>query len=121
VNDRWWHRAACAGMDPEDFSPLGGSINARTREVLRLCDRCPVRRECRDDMLEVRPLGPMSIVAGGWRFDVRGRPIPHPDDVGVAAELVAAAIARTNARGVPWPFQVQHKVNRFHGKGQPHE
>ncbi|MGI5223573.1 WhiB family transcriptional regulator [Actinoallomurus sp. CA-142502] len=38
----WRDEAACRGMDPELFFPVGG-VAASTR---RLCSRCPVREDC---------------------------------------------------------------------------
>jgi WhiB family transcriptional regulator, redox-sensing transcriptional regulator len=45
----WWRgRALCAQTDPDEFFPeLGGS----GRAAKRICARCEVRAECRDDAL----------------------------------------------------------------------
>ncbi|MFD8687495.1 WhiB family transcriptional regulator [Streptomyces sp. NPDC059651] len=52
VGDLWdWQRlAACRGMDSSVFySPAGergGRRHAREERARRICDGCPVRREC---------------------------------------------------------------------------
>ena len=44
MSESWRERAACKGMDPAIFFPeRGGSVN----EALTICERCPVRLECR--------------------------------------------------------------------------
>lgn len=69
MSDRWWHEAACAGMDVNVFygSPgrprLGELPNARAKAV---CAQCSVRAEClRSALTEER--------SHNWtRFGVRG-------------------------------------------------
>jgi WhiB family transcriptional regulator, redox-sensing transcriptional regulator len=42
----WRGRAACRGMDPELFFPVG--TQEASPEVKAACARCPVRGECLD-------------------------------------------------------------------------
>jgi hypothetical protein len=74
--------------------------NRRLAAVLALCDGCPVRLECRDDMLSVEPRGPAQIVAGGWRWYRDGRATPHRDDIGEAGELIATATRQRRYRAL---------------------
>lgn len=39
----WQQRARCRGLDPDQFFVRGA---ARSRPVLRICERCPVRQQC---------------------------------------------------------------------------
>lgn len=41
---RWVLDARCASTDPESFFPEKGSLT--NQAVLRVCKRCPVRRDC---------------------------------------------------------------------------
>lgn len=55
--DRWWTEAACATtVDPEVFTILGHgpvySISPAARAAVRICRRCPVRRECLQEALD---------------------------------------------------------------------
>lgn len=98
----WADDAACWGMDPEAFVPAGTYSGPSTRRILRVCDGCPVREPCRDHMLDTM-YGPRSIIAGGWVWNARGVPRPHPADFRVWRELVAAAVARRNLPARPPP------------------
>jgi hypothetical protein len=102
-DERWWEQAKCLGMDPDLFTPSLESRPGATKVALATCDRCPVRPPCRDDMLEVRPFGPRSIIAGGWRWDHNGVATPHRDDFFRAKELIAAADRRLLGRA--WPYR----------------
>lgn len=44
----WREQAACAGMDTEEFFPLGrpGPARAQTNQVKRVCATCPVAQQC---------------------------------------------------------------------------
>jgi len=108
---RWWHLAACQGMDIRIFIPAANG-NKRIRHTLKICAGCPVRPQCRDDMLELRPFGPVEIIAGGWRWDSRGHPTPCPQDAAIAHELILAAAARVARRGVAWPYTPRHLTGR---------
>ncbi|WP_375481282.1 WhiB family transcriptional regulator [uncultured Jatrophihabitans sp.] len=46
----WRERAACAGVDPELFFPVGSGIRANRQAVAakRICAGCPVIERCRD-------------------------------------------------------------------------
>jgi WhiB family transcriptional regulator, redox-sensing transcriptional regulator len=49
IDDNWWDRAACLGVDDEAFFPeRGGS----TYEAKKLCRICPVKGECLEYALE---------------------------------------------------------------------
>lgn len=63
----WRALAACRGVDPELFYPVGddwtGPANERrAREALAVCAGCPVRTECLADALE---RGDAFAVLGG--------------------------------------------------------
>lgn len=98
--DRWWDRAACRGVDVARFVPTHRNTGRRLAAVLALCDGCPVRIECRDDMLTVQPRGPAQIVAGGWRWARDGHATPHRDDRAVAAGLIELAVRRRQYRAM---------------------
>lgn len=46
----WTERAACRGLDPELFFPIGtvGPALEEVSEAKAVCRRCPVRSECLD-------------------------------------------------------------------------
>ncbi len=48
MSERWWHEAACHGMDQAIFFPARGESVGPARLV---CQGCPVRAECPDDAL----------------------------------------------------------------------
>lgn len=51
AGERWYHRAACKGMDTEIFYPV--SIKREhAQEALEICATCPVRAECLADAVE---------------------------------------------------------------------
>jgi hypothetical protein len=64
---RWFEWAACAGMDTEDFFPLGdGPATARAMEAAKqVCGRCPVRFACLTDALARETAGRRYGVFGG--------------------------------------------------------
>lgn len=57
----WWERAACAKVDPDVFFPEKGGT---TRPALRVCGGCPVRRQCREEV--------MALPVNLDRYGVRG-------------------------------------------------
>ena len=91
VLSRWWDLSKCKDMDVERFVMSRHNKGRMLIEALALCDVCPVRAECRDDMLAVAPGGPAAIIAGGWRWYRDGRARPHRDDILQARELIEAA------------------------------
>lgn len=91
TSPHWWDFIKCRGIDIERFIISRQNKGRMRAEVLALCDRCPVRVECRDDMLAVLPRGPASIIAGGWLWYRDGRAKPHRDDLLLARELIATA------------------------------
>jgi hypothetical protein len=97
MNEQWWRRAPCRDMDPELFSPSRNSPPGGASRALAACNACPVREACRDDMLQVRPSGPHSIIAGGWRWDDNGRATPYAGDWFRAEQIVEAARRRARA------------------------
>jgi WhiB family redox-sensing transcriptional regulator len=46
----WRDRGACLGEDPELFFPVGdlGPARAQLAAAKQVCQRCPVRGQCRD-------------------------------------------------------------------------
>lgn len=82
----WRTYALCAEVDLDLFVLETGQS---PRAGLKVCDRCPVRTQCRDDTLALPPSRRRSIVAGGWHFPSQAnRPLaPHPDDVALYERL----------------------------------
>ena len=91
MSPQWVKQAACAprpGVRADDWILDHGSSHRSptdaNRAAAQTCDTCPVRIECRDDMLAryepwVYPLG--AIMAGWWWPSSRkGIVIAHPDD-----------------------------------------
>jgi WhiB family transcriptional regulator, redox-sensing transcriptional regulator len=53
----WRGAGACLAADPDLFFPLGGAGTASapdTSRALRICDECPVKRECLDFAMQTR-------------------------------------------------------------------
>jgi WhiB family transcriptional regulator, redox-sensing transcriptional regulator len=52
--DDWMSRAACLGIGPELFFPVGQSCAAQkqTRDAIRVCSHCEVRDDCLDYALD---------------------------------------------------------------------
>lgn len=75
----WRTRSLCAGKDPNWWTVGDGALSVDNGRALALCARCPVRIECRDDMLTIEP-SPKSIIAGGWRWDSHGGVTAFPGD-----------------------------------------
>lgn len=53
TDQTWWDQAACRGLSPEWFVPVGDSFEDTSEEpwdphplAKRFCDACPVRVEC---------------------------------------------------------------------------
>lgn len=78
---RWAEWAACAGMDTEDFFPLGdGPATARAMEAAKqVCGRCPVRYACLTDALTRETPGARYGVFGGLSADEREALTRHED------------------------------------------
>jgi hypothetical protein len=86
----WRTQAACAQPETRaddwilDHGSSHRSPTPANLSAAKACDSCPVRIECRDDMLarhepNTYPLG--AIVAGWWWPSSRkGAIVPHPDD-----------------------------------------
>jgi WhiB family transcriptional regulator, redox-sensing transcriptional regulator len=72
VHVSWGEDAACRGMDPELFFPVGttGAAVSQTEEVRRICCRCPVQTQCLAWALEN---GVSDGVWGGTTPDERRR------------------------------------------------
>ncbi|MGV9818390.1 WhiB family transcriptional regulator [Nocardia xishanensis] len=62
----WQDRAACRGLDPEQWFPV--SLNDTATEARETCHRCPVRGDCRDDAIA---RGITYGIRAGYRLDVR--------------------------------------------------
>lgn len=45
VNFGWMDQAGCLGLDPDSFFPSTGE---RASSARKICDTCPVRRQCLD-------------------------------------------------------------------------
>lgn len=68
-NGDWRDRAACRGVDPETFFPLGektGEARVQIYEAKKICRRCPVVEECLREALKK-----------GDAFAVRGNTTPE--------------------------------------------
>lgn len=89
----WHHDAACAqpGATADDWiigteGQLGqnGSQMAANRKAREICNTCPVRIPCRDEMLaDYRPRAyPVGVILAGWRWPSGpNNPVQaHPDD-----------------------------------------
>jgi WhiB family redox-sensing transcriptional regulator len=69
---RWWHRAACLGVDPEIF--FARPEAPETAKAKALCAGCPVLGDCLADALKA---GDTDCVRGGMTWPERrglGRP-----------------------------------------------
>ncbi|MGW7495402.1 WhiB family transcriptional regulator [Streptomyces luteogriseus] len=42
----WRQRAACIGIDPRAFFPIGHHARAQVNAARRICAACPVRQQC---------------------------------------------------------------------------
>jgi WhiB family redox-sensing transcriptional regulator len=53
AGQRWRDRAACAGVDPELFYPVGAGpvIAAQVERARHVCGACPVREACLADVM----------------------------------------------------------------------
>jgi hypothetical protein len=75
----WERHAACRNHDPEIFFQFVRT--PETREAVRICGTCPVRRRCLDDALQVEARvldGRLSEAsAANWIHGVRGGLIPE--------------------------------------------
>lgn len=91
----WRSRAACKDLDPEWFVTRGPRHDLR---ALSYCYGCPVRRSCRDFILDTPASPPVSrLIAGGWIWDRKGKIVhTHPSDDRV--EVVKAARQRAKER-----------------------
>lgn len=69
--DRWWEQARCHGMDTEQFFPLPSGAGAAGRQVRRICQSCPVRRDCLLDELARTDPHTCTGVWGGTSADQR--------------------------------------------------
>lgn len=47
----WHERALCQQVDPELFFPEKGRGETSLRQARRICARCEVRTECREDAI----------------------------------------------------------------------
>lgn len=71
----WRVQAACKNEDPAMWEITKESAEENLK-ALRICrHQCPVRTQCRDDMLGLIPAA-RSIIAGGWCWNAEGRPTP---------------------------------------------
>lgn len=104
----WWKLMACKDMDPDWFVVESGHPSGNNTKALRRCAGCPVRVECRDDMLRGAPT---SIIAGGWRWTAKGRPKPFPGD-----EHLAGMAPRVSK---PKPAPKPKRPNRGRRPGPP--
>ena len=74
----WAKRAACQGVEPEVFFPVGSGALKDTRAAKAICSACPVILDCRDYAERSRqPFG----VWGGLdederRMSLTGRVVP---------------------------------------------
>lgn len=82
----WRLQAACRGRSLAWWLPDTGGVSRDNQRALDLCRGCPVRVECRDYYRAADP-APSSIIAGGWRWDVKGRPTRAAGDEHLPARL----------------------------------
>lgn len=77
----WRAAGACLAADPDLFFPLGGAAAAPdTSRALRICDGCPVKRECLEFAMQT---GEAEGIWGGTTPEervrvLRGRSSPRP-------------------------------------------
>jgi len=76
----WRHRAACRGVDPELFFPIGttGPALEQLSRAKSVCHRCPVTGECLAWALDT---GQLAGVWGGLSEDERHLPRPRNQPV----------------------------------------
>lgn len=104
----WRDDARCAGLPPEWFeSREGYRHNLR---ALAFCDVCPVRRDCRDFMLDTPGAkAPASVIAGGWVWGKDGIVLhTHRDDIADMATIRAAAHLRARQRRAAAAWRKRH-------------
>lgn len=72
----WMDDAACVGEDPEIF--FAGLSPVKRAEAKRVCARCPVRRECLEDVMarEQAPEGQTPDQNRKYRHGVAGGMTP---------------------------------------------
>ena len=109
----WRDEALCLDLPPDWFD--AGTIR-HNMQTLLICDRCPVRRTCRDWMLDTpSSWAPAAIIAGGWVWGKEGRALHvHQDDLRDYGAILAAAKARSAARRAA---ARQARIQKRHGQG----
>jgi WhiB family transcriptional regulator, redox-sensing transcriptional regulator len=67
ADSRWRERAACVGVDPELFYPVGTGeqLLVQVEAAKRVCAGCPVRRECLADVMGSEDPGQRWGICGG--------------------------------------------------------
>lgn len=70
----WRRHAACAGVDPELFFPVGttGAALVQAEEARSICRRCWVQEECLDDALTPQRYEPEGIWGGLDQVERKG-------------------------------------------------
>lgn len=94
----WRDDAACAGLPPTWFD-VGKAVH--NQRALSYCDTCPVRRTCRDWLLETPgQYSPSGIIGGGWVWGKNALVLRvHNSDLRAYRTILAAAQARRRALG----------------------
>lgn len=72
--DGWRERAACRGVEPEVFYPVGAGpvVAAQVAEAKRVCTGCPVRELCLADAMASEDPALRWGVTGGLSATERG-------------------------------------------------
>lgn len=64
IQDKWWEKALCLGLDVNMFFPGSG---VKAAKALAVCQMCPVRRDCLESALHEETTG-----GYGHRAGIRG-------------------------------------------------
>lgn len=112
VSSDWRTRAACTEVDPDVMHP--GYVAEEIAAAKRVCQPCPVRRECLRNALE---LGEQEGVWGGLTSAERRNLQVH----GMAVRTVRKADCPQCGRGVPRLAKGLKRHNRWDSeKGWSH-
>jgi hypothetical protein len=103
VNRPWRHLAACRGRPSHMWFPQRGDIKTH-RAAVKICNACPVRRECRLANLDERD-GIYGGVGARARMQLRGELARHPDAGVMASEHGTTIGYRQHLKGGEEPCE----------------
>lgn len=72
----WRARALCGPDTAEWFVVARASLTEANLAALDMCKRCPVRRECAEDILAADPELRVNLLAAGMLFGKHGLQVP---------------------------------------------